>query len=84
MWKSVTSSSLKHLLLVATWPGTVNSCLCFCSEQVMEEFLTCAKQASAPEEAIKLVKLAASLGLPSSQRLKSRTKKEFELSEEQK
>ncbi|XP_064007777.1 small ribosomal subunit protein mS39 [Pogoniulus pusillus] len=54
------------------------------SEQVMEEFLTCAKQASAPEEAIKLVKLAASLGLPSSQRLKSRTKEEFELSEEQK
>ncbi|NXP80603.1 PTCD3 protein, partial [Ramphastos sulfuratus] len=54
------------------------------SEQVMEEFLTCAKQASAPEEAIKLVKLAASLGLPSSQRLKSRTEKEFELSEEQK
>ncbi|NXX39459.1 PTCD3 protein, partial [Tricholaema leucomelas] len=67
-------------------PGQEQSAigLCFCSEQVMEEFLTCAKQASAPEEAIKLVKLAASFGLPSSQRLKSRTKEEFELSEEQK
>ncbi|NXG51435.1 PTCD3 protein, partial [Psilopogon haemacephalus] len=54
------------------------------SEQVLEEFLTCARQAKAPEEAIKLVKLAASLGLPSAQRLKSRTKEEFELSEEQK
>ncbi|NWW46597.1 PTCD3 protein, partial [Pedionomus torquatus] len=54
------------------------------SDQVMDEFLTCAKQTSCPDEAIKLVKLAASLGLPASQRLKSRTEKEFELSEKQK
>uniref|UniRef100_A0A8C3K106 Small ribosomal subunit protein mS39 n=1 Tax=Calidris pygmaea TaxID=425635 RepID=A0A8C3K106_9CHAR len=54
------------------------------TDQVMDEFLTCAKQTNSPDEAIKLVKLAASLGLPSSQRLKSRTEKEFELSEKQK
>lgn len=49
----------------------------------MDEFLNCAKQTNCPDEAIKLVKLAAALGLPSSQRLKSRTEKEFELSEKQ-
>ncbi|NXF32550.1 PTCD3 protein, partial [Nyctibius bracteatus] len=54
------------------------------TDQVMEEFFNCAKQTNCPDEAIKLVKLAASLGLPSSQRLKSRTEKEFELSEKQK
>ncbi|NXV84493.1 PTCD3 protein, partial [Calonectris borealis] len=54
------------------------------TDQVMNEFLNCAKQTNCPDEAIKLVKLAASLGLPSSQRLKSRTEKEFELSEKQK
>ncbi|KFW03721.1 hypothetical protein N327_04547, partial [Fulmarus glacialis] len=54
------------------------------TDQVMDEFLNCAKQTNCPDEAIKLVKLAASLGLPSSQRLKSRTEKEFELSEKQK
>ncbi|NXN33727.1 PTCD3 protein, partial [Nycticryphes semicollaris] len=54
------------------------------TDQVMDEFLTCAIQTNCPDEAIKLVKLAASLGLPSSQRLKSRTEKEFELSEKQK
>ncbi|KAM6361624.1 small ribosomal subunit protein mS39 isoform 1-T1 [Alca torda] len=53
------------------------------TDQVMDEFLDCAKQTNCPDEAIKLVKLAASLGLPSSQRLKSRTEKEFELSEKQ-
>ncbi|NXY68159.1 PTCD3 protein, partial [Glareola pratincola] len=53
------------------------------TDQVMDEFLNCAKQTNCPDEAIKLVKLAASLGLPSSQRLKSRTEKEFELSEKQ-
>ncbi|XP_075276441.1 small ribosomal subunit protein mS39 isoform X1 [Opisthocomus hoazin] len=54
------------------------------TDQVMDEFLNCAKQTNNPDEAIKLVKLAASLGLPSSQRLKSRTEEEFELSEKQK
>ncbi|XP_059673693.1 small ribosomal subunit protein mS39 [Gavia stellata] len=54
------------------------------TDQVMDEFLNCAKQTNCPDEAIKLVKLAASLGLPSSQRLKSRTEMEFELSEKQK
>ncbi|KAF1636139.1 Pentatricopeptide repeat domain-containing protein 3, mitochondrial, partial [Eudyptes chrysocome] len=54
------------------------------TDQVMNEFLNCAKQTNCPDEAIKLVKLAASLGLPSSQRLKNRTEKEFELSEKQK
>ncbi|XP_065489669.1 small ribosomal subunit protein mS39 [Caloenas nicobarica] len=54
------------------------------TDQVMDEFLNCAKQTNCPDEAIKLVKLAAALGLPSSQRLKSRTEKEFELSEKQK
>ncbi|NXW02554.1 PTCD3 protein, partial [Fregetta grallaria] len=54
------------------------------TEQVMDEFLNCAKQTNCPDEAIKLVKLAAYLGLPSSQKLKSRTEKEFELSEKQK
>ncbi|KAM6269795.1 small ribosomal subunit protein mS39 [Porphyrio hochstetteri] len=54
------------------------------TDQVMDEFLTCAKQTKSPDEAVKLVKLAASLALPSSQRLKSRTETEFELSEEQK
>ncbi|OPJ70787.1 small ribosomal subunit protein mS39 [Patagioenas fasciata] len=53
------------------------------TDQVMDEFLNCAKQTNCPDEAIKLVKLAAALGLPSSQRLKSRTEKEFELSEKQ-
>ncbi|NWR71506.1 PTCD3 protein, partial [Centropus unirufus] len=53
------------------------------TDQVMDEFLTCAKLTNCPDEAIKLVKLAASLGLPSSQRLKSRMEKEFELSEKQ-
>uniref|UniRef100_A0A8D0G123 Small ribosomal subunit protein mS39 n=1 Tax=Strix occidentalis caurina TaxID=311401 RepID=A0A8D0G123_STROC len=56
--------------------------VCGCRELlVMNEFLNCAKQTNCPDEAIKLVKLAASLDLPSSQRLKSRTEKEFELSE---
>lgn len=50
----------------------------------MDEFLNCAKQTNSPDEAIKMVKLAASLGLPSSQRLKSRMEEEFELSETQK
>jgi len=50
----------------------------------MDEFLNCAKQTNSPDEAIKLVKLAASLGLPSSQKLKSRVEKEFKLSENQK
>ncbi|NXL42802.1 PTCD3 protein, partial [Podilymbus podiceps] len=54
------------------------------TEQVLDGFWNCAKQTNHPEEAIKLVKLVASLGLPSSQRLKSRTEKEFELSEKQK
>ncbi|XP_069652188.1 small ribosomal subunit protein mS39 isoform X1 [Haliaeetus albicilla] len=54
------------------------------TDQVMDEFLNCAKQTNCPDEAIKLVKLAASLGLPSSQRLKSRTEEEFVLSEKQK
>ncbi|KAF1504539.1 Pentatricopeptide repeat domain-containing protein 3, mitochondrial, partial [Eudyptula minor novaehollandiae] len=54
------------------------------TDEVMDEFLNCAKQTNCPDEAIKLVKLAASLGLPSSQRLKNRTEKEFELSEKQK
>ncbi|NXF03288.1 PTCD3 protein, partial [Smithornis capensis] len=54
------------------------------TDKVMDEFLTCAKQTNCPDEAIKLVKLAASLGLPSSQRLKSRTEEEFKLSETQK
>ncbi|XP_074721617.1 small ribosomal subunit protein mS39 isoform X1 [Strix uralensis] len=54
------------------------------TDQVMNEFLNCAKQTNCPDEAIKLVKLAASLDLPSSQRLKSRMEKEFELSEKQK
>ncbi|NXG60263.1 PTCD3 protein, partial [Hemiprocne comata] len=54
------------------------------TDQVMDEFLNCAKQTNCPDEAIKLVKLAASLGLPAAQRLKSRMEKEFELSEKQK
>ncbi|NXN64098.1 PTCD3 protein, partial [Himantopus himantopus] len=54
------------------------------TEQVMDEFFNCAKQTNCPDEAIKLVKLAESFGLPSSQRLKSRMEKEFELSEKQK
>ncbi|RMC14452.1 hypothetical protein DUI87_09548 [Hirundo rustica rustica] len=54
------------------------------TEMVMDEFLNCAKQTNCPDEAIKMVKLAASLGLLSSQRLKSRTEEEFELSETQK
>ncbi|XP_048799550.1 pentatricopeptide repeat domain-containing protein 3, mitochondrial [Lagopus muta] len=54
------------------------------TDLVMEEFLNCAKQTNSPVEAIKLVKLAVSLGLPSSQKLKSRVEKEFELSENQK
>ncbi|KAJ7401439.1 Pentatricopeptide repeat domain-containing protein 3, mitochondrial [Pitangus sulphuratus] len=54
------------------------------TDKVMDEFLSCAKRTNCPDEAIKLVKLAASLGLPSSQRLKSRTEEEFELSEAQK
>ncbi|NWY50633.1 PTCD3 protein, partial [Chionis minor] len=54
------------------------------TDQVMDEFLNCAQQTNSPDEAIKLIKLAASLGLPSSERLKSRTEKEFELSEKQK
>lgn len=58
--------------------------ICLCSDNVMDEFLNCAKQTNCPDEAIKMVKLAASLGLPLSQRLKSRTEKEFELSETQK
>ncbi|XP_063257507.1 small ribosomal subunit protein mS39 isoform X1 [Prinia subflava] len=53
-------------------------------DKVMDEFLNCAKQTNCPDEAIKMVKLAASLGLPSSQRLKSRMEEEFELSEPQK
>lgn len=62
----------------------VTICLCLCSDKVMDEFLNCAKQTNSPDEAIKMVKLAASLGLPSSQRLKSRMEEEFELSETQK
>lgn len=58
--------------------------ICLCSDKVMDEFLNCAKQTSSPDEAIKMVKLAASLGLPSSQRLKRRMEEEFELSETQK
>lgn len=54
------------------------------TDLVMDEFLNCAKQTNSPDEAIKLVKLAASLGLPSSQKLKSRVEKEFKLSENQK
>ncbi|XP_033920881.1 small ribosomal subunit protein mS39 [Melopsittacus undulatus] len=54
------------------------------TDQVLDGFWNCAKQTNSPDEAIKLVKLAASLGLPASQRLKSRTEKEFELSEKQK
>uniref|UniRef100_A0A8C5TN53 Small ribosomal subunit protein mS39 n=1 Tax=Malurus cyaneus samueli TaxID=2593467 RepID=A0A8C5TN53_9PASS len=54
------------------------------TDKVMDEFLNCAKQTNGSDEAIKMVKLAASLGLPSSQRLKSRTEEEFELSETQK
>ncbi|XP_068870787.1 small ribosomal subunit protein mS39 [Aphelocoma coerulescens] len=54
------------------------------TDKVMDEFLNCAKQTNSPDEAIKMVKLAASLGLPSSQRLKSRMEEEFELSETQK
>ncbi|KFV86983.1 hypothetical protein N308_13982, partial [Struthio camelus australis] len=54
------------------------------TDQVMDEFLNCAKQTNCPDEAIKLVKLAASLGLPSTLKLKSRTEQEFELSEKQK
>uniref|UniRef100_A0A8C6YQX9 Small ribosomal subunit protein mS39 n=1 Tax=Nothoprocta perdicaria TaxID=30464 RepID=A0A8C6YQX9_NOTPE len=50
-------------------------------EQVMDEFLTCARQTNCPEEAIKLVELAASFGLPSTPKLKSRTEQEFDLSE---
>lgn len=73
--------------LMATSPGalwTTTLCLCSYSDLVMEEFLNCAKQTDSPVEAIKLVKLAVSLGLPSSQKLKSRVEKEFELSENQK
>ncbi|KFU99925.1 hypothetical protein N340_13964, partial [Tauraco erythrolophus] len=54
------------------------------TDQVMDEFLNCAKKNNCADEAVKVVKLAASLGLPSSQRLKSRMEEEFELSEEQK
>ncbi|XP_009076131.1 PREDICTED: pentatricopeptide repeat domain-containing protein 3, mitochondrial, partial [Acanthisitta chloris] len=54
------------------------------TDKVMDEFWTCAKQTNCPDEAIELVKLAASLGLPASQRLKCRTEEEFELSETQK
>lgn len=54
-----------------------------CSDRVMDEFLNCAKQTNSPNEAIKLVKLAVSLGLSSAHRLKSRAEKEFELSESQ-
>ncbi|XP_010023105.1 PREDICTED: pentatricopeptide repeat domain-containing protein 3, mitochondrial, partial [Nestor notabilis] len=54
------------------------------TDQVLDGFWSCAKQNNCPDEAIKLVKLAASLGLPASHRLKSRTEKEFELSEKQK
>uniref|UniRef100_A0A803VF25 Small ribosomal subunit protein mS39 n=1 Tax=Ficedula albicollis TaxID=59894 RepID=A0A803VF25_FICAL len=54
------------------------------TDKVMDEFLNCAKQTNCPDEAIKMVRLAASLGLLSSQRLKSRTEEEFELSETQK
>ncbi|XP_025968585.2 small ribosomal subunit protein mS39 [Dromaius novaehollandiae] len=54
------------------------------TDQVMDEFLNCAKQTNCPDEAIKLVKLAASFGLPSTLKLKSRTEQEFELSEKQK
>ncbi|NXD62156.1 PTCD3 protein, partial [Eolophus roseicapillus] len=54
------------------------------TDQVLDGFWNCAKQTNCPDEAIKLVKLAASLGLPASQRLKSRTEEEFELSEKQK
>uniref|UniRef100_H0ZKI4 Small ribosomal subunit protein mS39 n=1 Tax=Taeniopygia guttata TaxID=59729 RepID=H0ZKI4_TAEGU len=54
------------------------------TDRVMDEFLNCAKQTNCPDEAIRMVKLAASLGLPLSQKLKSRTEEEFELSETQK
>ncbi|KAM4673555.1 small ribosomal subunit protein mS39 isoform 4-T5 [Amazona ochrocephala] len=54
------------------------------TDQVLDGFWNCAKQTNCPDEAIKLVKLAASLGLPASHRLKSRTEEEFELSEKQK
>ncbi|KAI6069948.1 Pentatricopeptide repeat domain-containing protein 3, mitochondrial [Aix galericulata] len=53
------------------------------TDRVMDEFLNCAKQTNSPDEAIKLVKLAVSLGLSSAHRLKSRAEKEFELSESQ-
>lgn len=71
--------------LMVTSPVTLRTAtLCLCSDKVMDEFLNCAKQTNCPDEAIKMVKLAASLGLLSSQRLKSRTEEEFELSETQK
>lgn len=70
---------------MGTSPVTLSTVtICLCSDKVMDEFLNCAKQTNSPDEAIKMVKLAASLGLPSSQRLKSRMEEEFELSETQK
>ncbi|NXD75914.1 PTCD3 protein, partial [Halcyon senegalensis] len=89
-----TGSALGHVAVLFARAGRIqdawNMMECFPqinripTDQVMDEFLNCAKQTSCPDEAIKLVKLAASLGLPSLQRLKSRTEKEFELSEKQK
>lgn len=70
---------------MGTSPVTLRTVtICLCSDKVMDEFLNCAKQTNCPDEAIKMVKLAASLGLPLSQKLKSRTEEEFELSETQK
>ncbi|NWW97304.1 PTCD3 protein, partial [Rhynochetos jubatus] len=66
-----------------SWRPVNAPCLGFCRDRVMEEFLNCAKQTNCPDDAIRLVKLAAALGLPSSERLRSRTEKEFELSETQ-
>ncbi|XP_010283682.1 PREDICTED: pentatricopeptide repeat domain-containing protein 3, mitochondrial [Phaethon lepturus] len=75
-----TGHALGHVAVLFSRAGrTQDAC-----DQVMDEFLNCAKQTNCPDEAIKLVKLAVSLGLPSSQRLKSRMEKEFELSEKQK
>ncbi|KFV62042.1 hypothetical protein N307_11845, partial [Dryobates pubescens] len=88
-----TGSSLGHVALLFSRAGRTQDAWSMMerfqqinripSEQVMDEFLTCAKQSNSADAAVRLVKLAASLGLPSSQKLKSRTKKEFELSEEQ-
>ncbi|XP_067423716.1 small ribosomal subunit protein mS39 [Emydura macquarii macquarii] len=54
------------------------------SDKVMNEVLTCMKQSNSPDQAVKLVKLAAAFSLHTTSALARRVIEEFELSEEQK